>query len=341
MKNSIDIDNRFVIFIFASCLLVLSLSCSLSDDSMVQTQVALGIQQTTVAKEFQELTLAAEENSNTGKDDNVIEATNTMEPTNPPLPTDPPEPSNTPQPLPTSTPSKPSFEEWMKTANIVLFEDVYGTTEHAIIRDALDNHNLRYTKSDADISVFLSWLNSSTNWDLIIYAREDRYYTSDNVDKFINDNFRKGSSVIMELWNLDYDYYEYRSTVSLLQDCGVSHQRDWQAKSNDEQVLHAQNTGNPIHYQPNSNIRLNSPQNVWVSDRGDLLQTISGGDAEILFSTVETYSQTHGTVVACHNNRMVIQTHATHNYSYPRMIKLWENYIYNTLLARYVMLYGN
>jgi hypothetical protein len=343
MKRSFNHNSKLVVFLMVCCILALSLSCSLSggSNSTVETQIAIGIQQTSVAKEIQELTRAAEQAPAEDSGGSNVEPTEPQAPTNPPPPTDPPAPTNTPQPVATATPSKPSFEEWMKTANIVLFEDVYGTTEHAMIRDALQNLSLRYTKSDADISVFISWLNSSTTWDLVIYAREDRYYTTDNVDKFINENYRKGSSVIVEFWNLDYDYYQYRSTVSLLQDCGVSHQRDWEAKTNNEQVLHAQNTENPIHYQPNTNIRLNSPQNVWVGDRGDLLQTISGGDAEILFSIVETYDQTHGTVVACHDNRMVIQTHATHNYSYPRMIKLWENYIYNTLLARYEMIYGN
>jgi len=47
----------------------------------------------------------------------------------------------------------------------------------------------------------------------------------------------------------------------------------------------------------------------------------------------------YGLIAECLDGRVVWQTVSTHDYKDQEMISLWQNYIYNTLQARYDYLY--
>ena len=125
--------------------------------------------------------------------------------------------------------------------------------------------------------------------------------------------------------------------TSKMTKCGFTITADWfDPNGSADLLLYAHNTQNPIHNQPNSNIRLTSFNTVqWTGDIGDLLRVTPGGEGQILYGISESNSASKGTVISCFGNRFILQTHPTHQYERDRMSFLWENYIYNALYARY------
>jgi hypothetical protein len=79
---------------------------------------------------------------------------------------------------------------------------------------------------------------------------------------------------------------------------------------------------------------------LWRGDIGDLLDIRyqSGqpnGDAVLLAGTNPGISDQHGTLAVCYDNRLVLQTFSSHEYSNDDVIHLWQNYIYHTLRGRF------
>ena len=314
-------------------LLVVLLSACASPVSpaLQETQVALYVQQTVVARDIAELTQAANE------------------PTVQPTVQATIEPSSTPQlPMDTSvapppTEPAPSFESWKREAKILLYEGITGDPNRSrIISGALDSLGLGYLDTASQIGEFQSPLSGNQDWDLVIYARENRDDASGNLFGEIFSEYDNGSSVIIEHWNLD-DILNFSTAFTMkMEKCGLVVTADWYDPNQTADLLpYAHNTQNPIHNQPNTNIRLTSfGQAKWSGDIGDFLRLTTGSDAQVLYGTLETTNSTKATAVSCFNNRFVLQTFSTHQYDRVRMIMLWENYIYNTHLARYQYL-GN
>jgi len=84
------------------------------------------------------------------------------------------------------------------------------------------------------------------------------------------------------------------------------------------------------------------PRFYWVDeDVGDLVQVLPGGHAAILGGLHVRNSVYYGLITECLDKRMVLQTFSTHNYKKADTISLWENYIFNTLLAHFKYLDAN
>lgn len=333
------INPKRTLLILAAVFLAAALACGTISpaptDSQSQTQMALNVQQTVVARDIQQLTAEAD----------LPPAPPAQDPGAEPPAAEPPaaEPES-----PAAAAGSISFEEWLETeARILLYEDLYGTALGGWVGYALNGLGLDYDDAVSDISILEQQIDTNIEWDLIIYAREDREYLEGHIIRKLYDHLKAGSSLIIELWNLDEDYDDYASISALFRECGITFQRDFDPANQDEQVLYAHNSSHPIHTQPNDNIRLNYVLDTWEFDEfggpgdyGDLVELIPGGKAQILFGHNNNNDRVSGTVVVCFDNRLIIQTHGTHSYGQNRSVPLWENYIYNALRARYDFLYG-
>jgi hypothetical protein len=317
-----------------------------------ETRIALSVKETIVSGQVSMLTEQASGQASLIQTPVDIEVqmpnptvttkpTDTYAPTQAEVPTDTPRPPETQMQPPTITAvTKPSFEEWLDSAEILIYEDIAGDPNRPRwIETALDNLNLQYIDTGSAVGEFDSQLTSSKEWDLIIYARENKQNTSGDLFTPIFDKFEQGAALIIEHWNLD-EVHTANALTSVLSKCGIEFQDDWIGEPFEYQLLYAHNTDNTIHNQPNQDIRLTSfNQLTWTGDLGDLMRVVSGGNGELLFGARSAYDDSHGTVMSCFDNRFILQTHSTHQYEEARMVQLWENYIYNALLSRYSSLY--
>ena len=284
-----------------------------------QTQVALYVQQTIVAADIATLTQVA------GNP--------------PPTPTQVPallEATPTQSGLPSA-----EFEEWMANARILLYEDAAGASNRTRwIPSALQGLDLTYTDTVDRLGTFQSQLSADQEWDLVIYARENRGNEAGNLFAEIFDKYDQGASVIIEHWNLDDIADTSTALTEQMKTCGFTVTGDWFDRTGyTKLLLYGHNTQNPVHSQPNGDIQLATYNSVrWLGDIGDLLAINTAGESQILYGTSETASDSNGTVLSCNGNRFILQTHATHQYERDLITRLWENYIYNALYARYQFL---
>jgi len=239
---------------------------------------------------------------------------------------------------PTPVPPQESFEEWLKTASILLYEDMAGdfsTTRY--IKAALDGLGLRYTDVGDALGNYKDQLLShgpgGQGWDLIISGKELRTAVSGEFYVYLDDALSQGSSVIIEEWDLDAIWAGKFS--ALLTRCGVEFQSDWWNKPINEQLLWAVEGSSPVFHAPNEGISLRNPTGYWQGDLGDLLRLAPGSRAVPLWSARTTTKDSYLTAVSCLDDRLVIQTYSSHNYGKDRIVRMWQNYIYNTLRARY------
>jgi hypothetical protein len=94
----------------------------------------------------------------------------------------------------------------------------------------------------------------------------------------------------------------------------------------------------PIFNEPNTGIRWTNIATLGpTGDLGDYIK-LSGKreDAELLLGADATEKNSKGVLALCHDGKFIIQTFHTHNLAYDEAIPLWQNYIYNTLKAKYL-----
>lgn len=305
----------------------LSQACQSAPDVLLEaTRVALSVQQTVLARDIEALTKQPVQT--------VATAAQT--------PSQEPPPTAVPATL-APAPSTPSFEQWLSERKILLYEDMAGDPQAGRwVAIALRNLHLDYYDCADRIGDFQAELSSAEKWDLVIYARENRNDSSGTLFGRVLEAFDRGASVVLEYWDLDENLTLSRALVSTFMECGVELQRDWYDVPMDLQVLYAHNTENPIHGGPNPNVRMSSFNDVrWEGDIGDLLELTQRSESQVLYGPESGYDRTHATVVSCEGNRLILQTHSTHQYASDRSIPLWENYIHNALRARYHLLFGN
>lgn len=252
----------------------------------------------------------------------------------------------TPTPLPTTTPA-PDVAGFRQAANILLFEDMSGDTYTTrFVKQALDGLQLQYEDVADGQGNFKKQLLSpgpgGKSWDLIISADENRASSGIKGEFFdyFNQALDKGTAVIIETWRLD----EMRAGAveSLLQRCGVTYQGDlWKLKPGN-QVLFNLVPNHSILNEPNKNISLRTVSEYWkTSDLGDWIQKAPGGQAVLLLGSRAGERDKYGTLTVCMGGRLILQTFSTHQYDQSQMVSLWQNYIYNALLARMVYLMGS
>lgn len=190
-------------FLVTSCDQILS---SLgSQEDLEGTRVALAIQQTSMAIEQTRLAMA---------EPVVIVTEPPVLPTFTPYPTytqqvvvEPPlvqEPTTAvvepPEPEPGQT-----FEEWLKSVNILLYDDMYPLNEARVIQNAVDGLGLGRNTTDVRDAMgdLLSNMNSATQWDLVIIGAESRQNISGEYFDVLGDHMDKGTAIILEIWYID------------------------------------------------------------------------------------------------------------------------------------------
>lgn len=323
-----------IVLLFVSLMVT---SCDLpsgSDQNLENTRVALAVQQTSLALE--QTSMALEQGSS-------AEPTADIQPTYTSYPTFTSQPVEE-EPVVEETEAPPeteavSFEDWLDDVEILLYDDMYGLGESTIIENAIDGLGLgSNTKNVAGaMGDFLSNLNSATQWDLIIVAAESRDAISGEYFDALADQLDRGSSMVIEIWYID-DIASGR-IQPVMQSCGISYHRDWQRDWNsdlNEYLVYLLDPSDPMFSQPNTiSMLIPSASYLWVGDVGDMVEINAGSDAVLLAGTQSKAYDSYGVIAECMEGRLVWQTFSTHDYKYQDMINIWQNYIYNTLLARY------
>jgi hypothetical protein len=343
-----------VVISFVLLTLVVAISgCQMptGDSSLEETAMALAIQATLSAQDEEANSENAEQTAVAQSVEQTVAASGPQATdVPPPTATDSPPPTATSEPAeeessppPTATTEAQSggedFDTWIKSANILLYEDMsnmYSTTRY--VKEALDRQGLKYVDVKDAMGTYKNQLLSGgpggSGWDLIISAKEFRGDISGEFYVYLNDALNDGSSVIIEEWQLDSIGLGKISTI--LGKCGVEFQDDWAFEPLDHQLLWQVDGSMPIHHQPNEGVSLRNPTGFWsASDLGDLMRLSPGSNATPIWAARVNVDASFLTAVSCLDGRLIIQTYSTHNYGKDRVVKVWENYIYNTLLARY------
>ena len=300
------------------------------DADAVATQVALGIQQTSVAN--QQMTLAA--------------------PTfPPPAETYTPYPTYTSAPaeaavIPTSTPAViPTFtpvdmRARIKASNILIYEDIVGYPSLLpIVSSTINTMNFsggKIVNTGDALGTFKEHANSATEWDLMIVAAEVRTEFSGEMFEMMYDHIESGGAVIIEAWYLDK--IVTGKIAPILSKCGVSFFRDWIRDYVYDPFnfsIYWLDKSHPILSSPNTVAAPSYPYPEWFTDAGDLLKLSSGGDAVMVGGLHLDRKSDYGVLAVCMGGRMVIQTFSSHDYKWDIVQPLWENYITYTLTKHY------
>lgn len=247
-----------------------------------------------------------------------------QEPTQAPLEVPP-----TDQPAEIVATAAPDIEKWMKTAKILVYED---TQDIGLwIRDALDGLGLTYTHIGDRSGDFMSQLNSSTDWDLIIVGAEAKTAVQGEFwDVIVERISRDDTALIAEVWYLDR--LGQGRIKSLLTGCGVRFQRDWDLA---ESIYWLQ-SDHPVFSEPNDTVALIHYSRHWRAQAGDLIKLSPGSDATLLAGTFQKQKSDYGVMATCYDGRVILQTFSNHDYRYNEIIPLWQNYIYYTLKNRFL-----
>ncbi len=251
--------------------------------------------------------------------------------------------TNTPLPptatQPALTDMDQDFDTWMRSASILLYEDMAGDfSVYRFIQLALDGMGLQYTDVRDALGHYKTQLQSrgpgGQGWDLIISGKESRDAVQGEFYVYLNDALNAGSSVIIEEWDMDGIATGKISMV--LSRCGIDFHRNWIGEPLSKQLLYPINGSHPVHHFPNEGISLTNPSGFWLgTDLGDLIRLRPGSDANLLWGAGVNVSDSYATAASCVDGRLILQTYSTHSYGQERIVLMWQNYIYNTLKARY------
>ncbi len=314
-------------FTAALILVLTALACSIpgtsgDDTGVVETQVAMGIQQTSVA--IQQMTLAA-----------------------PILP--PPEATYTPYPTytvapaeavaaPTSTPVDMGAR--IKASNILIYEDIVGDPSLLpIVSNTINYMNFsggKVVNAGDGLGRFKEHALSAVKWDLMIVAAEVRTAFSGEMFEMMYDHINSGGAVIIEVWYLDK--VTSGKIAPILSKCGVGFFRDWIRNFDYDPFdysIYWLDKSHPLLSSPNTVAAPSYPYPEWFTDAGDLLKLGSGGDAVLVGGLHLDRKSDYGVLASCMGGRMVIQTFSSHDYKYSLVQPLWENYITYTLTKHY------
>jgi len=351
--------------LFAMILIPMIVSCGVSipgNQSLQQTQIALGIQQTQLAMQSAQDAASQQQSLQATIDALSFQATQAVlgqaaqpqeaeQPPQPIAPTLPPSQEGAvsqtqapaeaqptlPPPAAQVTPLE-DIDALMRSAHILLFEDmIQYTSTIRFVKKTLDRMGLQYTDVGNAIGMLkeqLLYKAPPTGWDLIIIAAEAKTAVNGELFTYVYDALQNGSSVILEIWYLDS--FASGTAEKLLEECGIEWQSDWENVPVNRRLMWPVNFDHPIMRVPNANLTFTDVNSFWpyYTDLGDLVMLVPGSSAKILVAQKSDTTTTHGTVTACVNDRLVIQTFSSHQLSYEDIEPLWENYIYNTLKMR-------
>ncbi len=288
------------------------------DVSLQATQMAIGVQQTSMA--IQQATM------------NAAQAA--------PSPQPPPASATAESVVVTEPPPEMDMGQRIKASNILIYEDIVGDPRHVpIVANTVTAMNFSGGKvinvGDA-LGDFRGHANSATRWDLMIVAAEDRDAFSGEMFEMMYDHINNGGAVIIELWYLDQ--VVSGKIAPILRDCGVTLFRDWTRDRDFDPYKYSiywLDTTHPLLSTPNVVEAPSYPYPVWFGDAGDLLEYGAGGDAVMIGGLFPNRKNDYGTLASCLGGRMVIQTFSSHDYKQDLVEALWENYITYTLTKHY------
>ena len=244
-----------------------------------------------------------------------------------------------PTAVPATVSNMPDFETWMKSASILLYEDISADFNvYRYVPIALNGLGLKYVDEKDALGRFKNQLLSNgpggRGWDLIISAKELHTELSGEFYVYLNDALNQGSSIIIEEWAMDW---VGNGKLSLLTgQCGVDFSRDWVEQDINDTVIYALNGSHRAHHYPNEGLSLTSVTGYWLGvDMGDRMRLAPGSTATPLWGLYANSPSDDIVSVSCVDDRMIIHTSCSHNYTQNRMVLVWQNYIYSTLRARY------
>ena len=232
-----------------------------------------------------------------------------------------------------------ALERNLKTAKILLFEDMSASRHLRYVKEALDRENYFYLDVGSAKGWFKTQLLSTVDWDLIIAAAEARRDFGGEFFEYLDQRVDQGASLIVEYW--DWDAAPNGRAQMLMDRCGVAYESDWYEP--DLRVFFWLAPEHPVFYQPNQIASgLHNAAALWRGDLGDLfkLNPYSGrssGDAQFLAGTNARYKSDHAVLVNCVQGRVILQSFSSHEYDKEQMIALWQNYIYHTLKSRFAL----
>jgi len=241
---------------------------------------------------------------------------------------------------PTAAPAmSEDFDTWMKSASILVFEDIAADFNvYRYVPIAISGMGLNHVDERDALGRFKNQLLSNgpggQGWDLIIAAKEIRSDFQGEFYVYLNDALGKGSSVILEEW--DMNRLNGGKLSLLLGRCGVDFDRDWTGANLDDTVIFPVDGTHRAHHMPNEGLSLSKVTGYWLGfDLGDRMRLAPGSSATPLWGLYGTSSSNDLVAVSCVDDRFIIQTYATHSYAQNRIVSVWQNYIYSTLRARY------
>jgi len=333
---------------------------STGDPSSKETQIALKIQQTVLARQAEmaasQPTLAPVETLEiqqpptevilieTQPEQPVETQSNQVEE---PAPTDEVQVEFTPTEGVAETeppPPEPTvdIDTMYENASILLYEDIHfdpGVLRY--YRETLDRMGVNYhdvgsAKGNLKTEL-VAGAPDGKPWDLVIIASE--HHGKSVPGEFFNyatDALDEGSSVILEVWFIDKTYKS--SSNALLTKCGVQFDKNWIRIPPQGMVLYPLDSAHPVLNEPNSGLKFTDTTSYWANefDVGDLMKIAPNSDAALLLGTKATDTNAYGTVTICVDGRLTLQTFTSHNFTINAFAPLLENYIHNALKAQYV-----
>jgi len=228
------------------------------------------------------------------------------------------------------------LERRMRAAKILLFEDMSGSRQIRFVKEALDQAGYYYLDVGSAKGWFKSQLLSNQKWDLIIAAAEARRPFGGEYFEYINDQIIQGNAAIVEFW--DMNSAPNGKIKPFLDQCGIEYDGDWYEP--DMRTFFWLRPGDPLLTAPNQiGNYLHNAEPLWFGDVGDLIKIkkrngVQIGDASLVAGLNGAWKEDHGVLARCIEGRVIYQSFSSHEYVFEDMIPLWQNYVYNTLLAK-------
>ncbi len=345
-------------------LFLATLSCSFSAETasngnLEETQVALGIQQTLIAQQAGNSLQETLDAQQAIIDAQMLQATLANQQPTPDLAAtqialsvqetmtagqsanaEPVEPAQNPPTVGAPSGSSQDLDAFMKTANILLYEDMVNEPRvYPFVKRTLDGMGVPY-KNDGSAK---GWLKNDllggakggNPWDLVIIAVEYRSSISGEFFDYLMDVLNQGTSVIVEAYHLDQISQGTVSTI--LTKCGVQ-VSPYVGKTRtlmDILVWPISGVDHPIMKEPNSGLSFSKAVAYWpYNDLGSLMSLTGQGDAQLLMGTKATENARNGVLATCMEGQFTLMTFSSHSFTFQTMMPLWENMITNALRVR-------
>jgi hypothetical protein len=230
-------------------------------------------------------------------------------------------------------------ERQLRSAKILLFEDMSASRYIRIVKEALDQSDYFYQDVGSAKGWFKTQLLSPMKWDLVIAAAEaDRAFGGEFFE-YIDRQLADGAAAVVENW--DIDLAPAGKAGLLLRRCGVRFDADWFEPR--MRVFYWLQPDDPIFNQPyKMPSQLHNATRIWSGDIGDLLEIDhsldgNGGNPKLLAGINPQIKDRHALLVSCLNGRLTLQTFRTHEYQHDEMLDLWKNYIYQALKSYFAV----